>query len=363
LRSGWERGRASAELIAPFWMPLAVTAYGWTASTGGAKETAVGATETANWAGSVVLLRRGQSASEFVKRAAAAGAVAIIARDARPGTMLTHTGPVTFGAGDVPIPIPVLDIADEHQKLLERLLDSGKPVRVRIEVENRFPQAPAAGLNVSGEIRGSERPDEVVVLAAHLDSWDLGTGAIDDGTGVATVLGAAEAMARGPKPRRTVRVLLFTGEEQGLLGSREWVRRHQSELGSVVCALAVDWGAGPIRSLPIAGHEELKRDLAPLAEALHLELPDGFLTFTDAYTFSLEGIPGLAFYQRSPDYTMVGHSAADNLDKVDRATLEANVETVAAAARWIADRPERVGARWPADEIPRRLSGMWPFAH
>jgi carboxypeptidase Q len=370
LRSGWERGTASAELTAPFRLSLSVASYGWTGSTRGAVEAEVVAADGGNWAGKVVLLHEGQRLADVVKAAEKSGAVAVVARDRRPGMMLTHTGPVAFGAGDEPVAIPVLDIAEEQQKLLERLLASGKPVRLRIAVENRFRNGPVTAHNISGEIRGRERPDEVVVIAAHLDSWDLGTGAIDDGTGVAAMLGAAEAIARGPQPRRTVRLVLFTGEEQGLLGSRAWVRQRAAEMPNTVCALAVDWGAGPIRSLPVAGHEELKRDLAPVAEELHLELPDGFLTFTDAYSFTLAGVPGLAFYQRSPDYTTVGHSAADTLDKVDRATLERNAATVARAAFWIADRQERVGVWWAREEIPRRLAGerklleelgIWPF--
>jgi carboxypeptidase Q len=194
-------------------------------------------------------------------------AVAVIYRDVRPGSMLTHAEPVSFSAGDTAYHIPVLDIADEHQKLIERLLEDGGTVRLRLNVQNHFLPGPVETVNVSGEIKGSEHPEMVVVLGAHLDSWDLGTGAIDDGTGVAAVLGAAEAIkVSGVKPRRTIRVVLFTGEEQGLLGSRAWVKQHAAEVSNLVCALVLDWGQGSISALPAAGHDELKADLAPLAE-------------------------------------------------------------------------------------------------
>jgi carboxypeptidase Q len=216
------------------------------------------------------------------------------------------------------------------------------------------------------------------LLGAHLDSWDLGTGAIDDGTGVAAVLGAAEAIKlSGRKPRRTIRFVLFTGEEQGLLGSRAWVKRHAAEISNLVCALVLDWGQGPIAALPVAGHDELKTDLAPLVELLNgvqkFRLADDFLTFTDAYAFTLAGVPGLAFYQDSRDYTLLGHSAADTYDKVDSQVLARNTATLSVAGFWIADSPERVGTVWPSAEIPRHLTdlkqrpmleifGLWPVS-
>jgi Zn-dependent M28 family amino/carboxypeptidase len=114
-----------------------------------------------------------------------------------------------------------------------------------LNVQNRFVPGPVQATNVSGEIKGREHPEEIVVLGAHLDSWDLGTGAIDDGTGVAALLGAAQAIKiSGQTPRRTIRVVLFTGEEQGLLGSRVWVKEHAAEVPKLVCALVLDGDKG-----------------------------------------------------------------------------------------------------------------------
>ncbi|HEY1494249.1 MAG TPA: M20/M25/M40 family metallo-hydrolase [Candidatus Solibacter sp.] len=400
LRGGWERGRAEAELTAPAHLTLNIAAYGWTGSTPDAGidapvvEVQRGAIADAlpnapAWTGKILFVSsRGPKPADnlavyaqftaLVAAAERAHAAAVILRDLRPGSLLTHTGPVSFSAGDVAYHIPVLDIADEHQKLIERLLEKSLPVRLRLNVRNRFLPGPVESANVSAEIRGSEHPEQVVLLAAHLDSWDLGSGAIDDGTGVAAVLGAAEAIKlSGRKPRRTIRFVMFTGEEQGLLGSRAWVKRHAAEIPNLVCALVLDWGQGPIAALPVAGHDELKSELAPLVDLLNgiqkFRLADGFLTFTDAYTFTLAGVPGLAFYQDSRDYTLVGHSAADTYDKVDAKVLARNTATLAVAGFWIADSPGRVGAVWPSAEIPRHLTelkqrtmleifGLWPVS-
>jgi hypothetical protein len=396
LGSGWTRGTAEAELISPPRTRLNIASYGWTGSTrNGAvdadvievhREKLEGDWRTgAGWNGKIVFVAsqspvqggaEGPQLDALVSTAIRAGAVAVIARDMRPGLMLTHTGPVKLGEGNKVYEIPVLDIAAEHQKLIERLLDKHERVRLRLNVQNHFVgSVPAA--NVSGEIRGAENPEQIVLLGAHLDSWDLGAGAIDDGMGVATVLAAAQAIkAAGLRPRRTIRVVLFTGEEEGLLGSRAWTRQHAADLPNLLCALVLDWGEGPITAIPVAGHPELETELAPMVELLNrvqkVRFAEAFLNFTDAYPFTLAGIPGLALYQESKDYAEVAHSAADTFDKVDAQTLARNAATLAVAGFWIADNPARIGTRWPRDEIPRRLTelkqraaletlGLWPF--
>lgn len=383
LRSGWERGHTDAELTSPAHLTLNVASYGWTGSTPDAGiDAALVEVHRGNlademrhapeWTGKVVFVStRGPKPADglavyaqlpaLLAAAEQARAAAVILRDQRPGFMLTHTGPVNFSAGDTPYNIAVLDIADEHQMLIERLLEKSAPIRLHLNVRNRFLPGTVESVNISAEIRGTEHPEQVVLLGAHLDSWDLG---------------AAEAIQlSGRKPRRTIRVVLFTGEEQGLLGSRAWVKQHAAEIPNLVCALVLDWGQGPIAALPLAGHDELKKDLAPLADLLNgiqkFRLADDFLTFTDAYAFTLAGVPGLAFYQDSRDYTLVGHSAADTYDRVDGQTLARNTATLAVAGFWIADSPSRIGAPWPSAEIPRHLSelkqrqmleifGLWP---
>src|SRR5262249_43839943 len=149
--------------------------------------------------------------------------------------------------------IPAVDLPAEHQKLMERLLLQDRAVSIAINVHNSFSAGPVRSENIVGEIQRAVRPDKVVLVGAHLDSWDLGTGATDDGFGVAAILGAAQALARsGLRPARTLRFVLFTGEEEGLLGSRAYVRQHATELGNIVAVFALDWGAGPVVQLPTA---------------------------------------------------------------------------------------------------------------
>lgn len=193
-------------------------------------------------------------------KAATAHALAVVNGIERPGTSILHTGPVGFPGKDSSI--PVLDMAKQHRQLLARLVQEGRAPRLTIDVASHFTEAPVQETNIVGEIAGTLHPDEVILVGAHLDSWDLSAGATDDGTGVAAVLSVANAIrASGVRTSRTIRFVLFTGEEQGLLGSQAYVKQHETELSGLVCALILDWGAGPITKFPLAGHLELKRPL------------------------------------------------------------------------------------------------------
>ena len=139
-----------------------------------------------------------------------------------------------------PAAIPTAYIARENLTMLWRLLDAGA-VQAEVNIGGSFSGTPAEVHNTVAEIRGSEKPDEVVVIGAHLDSWDLGTGATDNGTGSAAVLEAARALKKlGVKPKRTIRFVLFTGEEQGLNGSKAYVKQHAEELGKISAVLVHD---------------------------------------------------------------------------------------------------------------------------
>lgn len=396
LERGWRRGYARSQLVIPFHLDLAVASYGWSGSTpnGGAEADVVLVDSTAleleahehsdNWAGKILLLtpkdpkhfdlfKNMSELPSFLAVAAAAHAIAIINGDPRPGVLLPHTGPIglPFHRTD----LVVLDMASEQRGLIARTLQSGKAARVKIEVQNEFTPDAVLSRNIVGEIPGSDYPEQVVVVGAHLDSWDLGPGAIDDGFGVAAVLGSAKAiLSAGVKPQRTIRFILFTGEEQGLLGSRAYLKQHQAEVHNFVCAVVLDWGNGPITRIPVAGHEEFA---APLQELFRsskvlasVTTSSGYLTFTDAYSFTLAGIPGIAPLQDSPNYTMVGHSGADTLDKVNESTLNQDTAMMASMAIWIADYPVRIGSAWSPEQTSQSLEeqrkslqllGLWPF--
>jgi hypothetical protein len=398
LQRGWRRGRATAELVSPYRLPLTVVSLGWAGSTkrGGVEAEVIRVDSVASdeeltrsaarWRGKIVLLERKEAKTDnfaaftrlgaLARAAHRARAVAVIRVSPRPGVMLAHTDPPAFS--DEMFPIPILDMAPEHRKQLERLLEKRKEVRVRLNVENQFSAGPVQTSNVIGDIPGGEHPEQIVLLAAHLDSWELGTGAVDDGFGVASLLGAAEAILRfGKAPRRTIRVALFTGEEQGLLGSRAYVRAHQSEISDYLCSLAIDWGRGPVIGISVGGHEELIVPLERLMRAAHgsepIKITPEYMHFTDSYSFTLAGVPGIAFAQEGRDYSMIGHSAADTLDKVDRDILIKTAALTAQTAFWIANHPTRLGTTWSAAETAQTLRkdkqqnllesfGLWPFS-
>jgi hypothetical protein len=150
-----------------------------------------------------------------------------------------------------PAGFPSAYLEREDYLLIWRLLDTGAPVEVELNVQGSFSGKPVEVYNTVGEIRGTEKPDEMVILGAHLDSWDLGTGATDNGTGSMAVLEAARALQKlGVKPKRTIRFVLFTGEEQGLNGSKAYVLAHKDELQKAVSGHdngregADDWADG-----------------------------------------------------------------------------------------------------------------------
>jgi carboxypeptidase Q len=287
--------------------------------------------------------------------------------------MLSHTDPVTFPVR--PVALPVLSIDDEHAALMTRMLNSGAQVRLRLEVQNEFTPGEIKSNNIVGEIPGTKFPGQILVLGAHLDSWDLATGSIDDGFGVAAILGAAKSIiGSGVKPKRTIRIILFTGEEQGLLGSRAYVRAHREEMKDFICAIILDWGNGPITKYLLGGHEEFAAPLQELFSSIgdvaNLKTGNGYLTYTDAYAFTFAGVAGITPFQDSPNYSMLGHSSADTLDKVDAEILDRNSGVLAISAIWMANYPTRIGEVWPPEKTARSLEeqrttlqafGLWPF--
>jgi carboxypeptidase Q len=393
LPGGWRRGFARAELVVPVRRDLPVTSYGWAGSTprggviaplvrvNGAEIEREIATASSTWTGRVLLVSTPAGSDglvafaqlqHLVDAAYDAGALAMIRRDPRPGGL--HTGPVAYD-GKV-VPLPVLDIGEAEARHLESMAAAGESVRVRLEVWNEATSKPERTANVIGELRGRDRPEEVVLIGAHLDSWDLATGAVDDGVGVATLLAVARTLrALGIQPKRTLRFVLFTGEEQGLLGSRAYVAAHHREMPNIICALALDWGSGPIAGIPLSGHREMAPVFAALAKRLarlqSIRVGNGYSNFTDAYPFTLAGAPGIGLYQDSPDYGRIGHSAEDTLDHVEGAALDRNVAVTTALALDLADRRERAGATWNATTAAAILSrdgqrpvlealGLWP---
>lgn len=264
-------------------------------------------------------------------KAAARGAVATMVRSAATASLRTpHTGAVVFRAGDRPI--PAVALATEDAEAIHRWLRSG-PVRVKLQL-GCHTEADVESANVVGEIRGREKPAEVVLFGAHLDSWDLAVGAQDDGTGVAMVLEAARLLAR-TKPRRTIRLVLFMNEENGGAGSKAYAEAHAAEVH--VAALESDAGAGRPLRLYFRGGEGSEAFLAPLLRPLAGLGMDPVPARRDHYGSDLRalarkrGLPTVHVMQDVSRYFDVHHSAADTLDKIDPVSLAQS----AAAFAWL----------------------------
>lgn len=379
---GWTRGTAQAELIAPIHHPLSIDAMGWTGSTpaGGAEGEVVTANlfdldaemaNTARFRGKIVMMKPEGTPKknvmlifaqfgDFLNALQKAGAIAVIGGQGgfpAEGMHLTHTGILGFAAD---FAIPVVDMTREDQGQLERFLSSGKKVRIRINVQNTFTQGPVQSANVVGEIIGREHPEEIVVVGAHLDSWDLSEGATDNGFGTASVLGAAEAIIKsGDTPRRTIRFVLFTGEEQGLLGSLAYVKQHQAEMKNHIGDIVLDNGQGPVKEFQLGGRNDLIAAFEPFAESLQyireIKVTDKTEFGSDTGPFILVGLPGINLDQDSPDYKYTHHSAADALEAAKPDVLAQDATIMAMAAYWLADRPERFATPWPAEKTAKML--------
>lgn len=389
LHRGWRRGHADASLIKPYRMRLNVASYGWSGSTSGAVSGEVVLVDgnatlneetTRSWQGKILLvaplskdgIRGVADAPVLAAWAEKTHAIAVIDGITRPGGVL-HTGPIGFPGRESAVPI--LDMPEVQRQGLELLVKQGARPKVLLDVANRFTEGPILSENVVGEIVGAVHPEEIVFVGAHLDSWDLSPGATDDGTGVAAVIAAARAIhASGVHPDRTIRFVLFTGEEEGLMGSQAYVEQHRLELPNFICALVMDWGAGPIMRFPLAGHPEMEKPLKTLLQSdeafQSVDTSPGFLTFTDAFAFTLAGLPGIGLLQDSPDYDRDAHSAEDALGAVNAAALRFNTKVLASSAIWLADVKQRPGTTFTQTENEQALHpvrsalkmlGLWPY--
>jgi hypothetical protein len=240
------------------------------------------------------------------------------------------------------LPFPAAQIGSEDNSLIKRMLDHG-PVSVEFSFKNRIRKNVKVD-NVVAEIPGRDLPNEVVIVGGHLDSWHPATGAQDNGTGAATVLDVARAIkASGHPPRRTVRFLLFGGEEQGILGSTAYVRQHKSDMASIDCVLISDTGAQRAKGWYLMGRDDEKdalKNVEPLLAGLGSDdtTPSvEFLFQTDHISFDLLGVPTLVLWNDVDKYFKLHHKASDSFDSVNQADLNQGVATTAATTYAIAD--------------------------
>lgn len=241
-------------------------------------------------------------------------------------------------------PFPYVVVDNETFAQFHRLLARGERVAVEGDVRNTLGADSTTVYNTVAEIRGGERSDEVVLLGAHLDSWDLATGTTDNAAGSIAVLEAARILkASAVRPRRTIRFVLFSGEEQGLYGSRMYARAHAAELVRMQAALVLDNGTGRIVGISLQGRNELAalwRDLfAPVAALGPFRVKAGNKGGTDHLSFIPFGVPGFNYDQESRGYDHTHHSQVDTYDHAVLADLVQASTVMAATAYQLANLP------------------------
>ena len=270
--------------------------------------------------------------------------------------------------------IPQVLVAREDGERIGRLLASGHPVWANLSIPNQLG-GPIQAANVIAEIKGSEKPEEFVILGAHLDSWELGTGALDNGCNAALVGDALRAIkAAGLKPRRSIRFILFSGEEEGLLGSRAYSRAHRPELDKAAGVIIWDSGTGKTTGFADGGRNDVldaaKRLIAPLQQFGLTEIKTDMESGTDHFDFMLEGVPTFVADQEEANYMENYHAVSDTYDKVDFVQLKKNVAEAAEFSFVLANLPEKIGPRFTRTQIEQSLrethsdemlknSGLW----
>lgn len=360
----WQRGHEKAEVLSPFPQPLVITALGGSVGTDGKKLDAevvefasldaLKAAPENSLHGKLAFINKrmerhkngsgygsvvaGRSAGAV--EAAKKGALAIVIRSVGTDSdRLPHTGTMRYDDSVKKIPAAALSVPDAD--LLEKMLKRGKPVTLRLDI--------AAGMNgtytsynVIGEIRGREKPNEFVVIGGHLDSWDLGTGAVDDGAGVTITMAAGALIGQIKQaPRRSIRVIAFANEEQGLYGGKAYAEANKNNIANHQIGAASDFGAGRIYGLT-AGVDE---NVWPVIEQIGGVLaPLGITTEKgkgragpDIGPIVALGMPWASLQQDGTDYFDLHHTANDTFDKVEEKALDQQVAAYAAFAYLAAE--------------------------
>jgi carboxypeptidase Q len=357
----WVRGEESLELVSPRRMKLPMLGLGGSIGTPPegirAEVLVVGSFEElelrADQAkGKIVLLNApftsyGQTVTYRVVGAVAAAkaeAVASLIRSVTPFSMRTpHTGQMRY---DPSVPeIPHAAITVEDADMLQRMQERGERIEVRLKMEaERLPDVPSR--NVMAEILGWERPEEVVVLGGHIDSWDVGQGAMDDGGGSVAAWEAVRLMhALGLRPRRTVRVVLWTNEENGLRGAYAYRDAHETELADHVLAIESDAGVFRPHGFGFTGSDEalgLITQIGTLLDRIGASAITRGGGGADIGPIMQEGVPGMGLRVEDARYFWYHHTDADTIDKLDPREMAECVAAMAVMAYVVADMPEKL---------------------
>lgn len=359
----WVRGEELAELISPFPQPLEITSLGGSVATPEqglegelvpfASLAELRAAAPGSLDGKIAYvghaMQRTQDGSSYgfygeLRRvgasvAAEKGAIAVLIRSIGTDShRFPHTGQMNYQDGLPRIPAAALSNPDADQ--VERVASRGQPMRLRLKMMPEVLGTTESG-NVIADIVGTENPEQVVIIGGHLDSWDLGTGAIDDGAGVAITTAAAKLILDGGKrPRRTIRLILWGAEEVGLLGGRAYLERHRDALEQQLIGSESDFGAERVWQLTAQVSKQAQpvvdligELLAPIGVARgSMDKPGGG---PDLIPMVEAGMPTLRLVQNGMDYFDLHHTHDDTLDKIEPAALDQNVAAFAVFA-WLA---------------------------
>lgn len=364
----WVRGRESVEIVEPFPSPLVMLGLGNSVSTPPEGVTAELLlvksfdeleAKAAEAKGKIVLFNADfTSYGETVRyrgagpsRAARHGALAVLIRAVGPmGLRTPHTGGTRYD-DDAP-KIPAAAVAAEDANRLQRIQERGRRIVVRLRMEAQM-QAEAESANLIGEIRGRELPDEIVLVGGHIDSWDVGTGALDDGGGVIATWDALRVIQKlGLRPRRTLRVVAFTNEENGLRGSLAYRDAHKAELKKHVLALESDNGAFKLHGFGFTGGASARAVVTEIAKLLE---PLGATQVGDngggadvgplaqAAAASGSSLPLMSPLVDGSRYFIYHHTPADTVERLDPEEVAGCVAGIAVMAFVVADLPLRLG--------------------
>jgi len=358
----WVRGHESAEIVDPPRHALEILGLGGTVATpaGGIEAEVLPVssfdelrTRQADARGKIILFDAAYTnysdtvtyRTTGARTAALYGGVAVLVRSVGPtGLKTTHTGSVTYAADQKKIPAAA--IAAEDANRIVRLIQAGQKVRVHLVTSGMtLPDVPSA--NVVGEIRGRERPDEIVLLGAHLDSWDVGTGASDDGAGCVVTWEALRLMkSLGMRPRRTVRLVLWENEEHGLRGANAYADRYQSHAAKHVFALEADSGVFAPTALGFTGSESARQMMLKIGTLL---APLGLSEIgqggggPDIAPIALVGdVPTMAYLGDPTRLFLIHHTSADTVERITPAELSKAAAAIAIVTYAVAEMPERL---------------------
>jgi|SRR5262245_54128179 len=377
IRASWSEGATQASVVDPEPFTLRAVSIAWAPALALHKHVPVvdvgdGSTEgfakAGNIADAVLLVHSDEMkkwddlfaeylrAPGIIDRAVKGNALAILFQSTRPHDLLYRHNNSTDGEIDR---IPMLIVAREDAGRMARLLAAAQKLYVDISIPSHVG-GPITAKNVVAELRGEEKPDEFVILGAHLDSWELGTGALDNGCNAALVIDSLRAIKdSGLRPKRSIRFILFSGEEEGMVGSHAYAVAHRAELDKAAGVVILDSGIGRVTGFSVGGRKDVvdaaAKITAPLQQFGASDLTTDAEWGTDNFDFMLEGVPTMVANQEEDNYLINYHAMSDTFDKVDLQRLKKHVAEAAAVTFGLASASKRIGPRLSRAQIEQTL--------